>query len=62
MTILGLISIIRKFHQFFLKKTQENSKEHMNMNTRTPNSTFMKVQVRTINLNRTKGAKVLKRK
>jgi len=29
----------------------------MNMNTRTPKSTYMKVQVRTINLNRTKRQK-----
>jgi len=40
-----------------LKKTQKNSKAHMNMNKRTPKSTYMEVQVRKINLNRTKRQK-----
>lgn len=39
------------------EENSENSKAHMNMNTRTPKSTYMKVQVRTINLNRTKRQK-----
>jgi len=38
-------------------KFEENSKAHMNMNTRTPKSTYIKVQVRTINLNQTKRQK-----
>lgn len=35
---------------------EENSRKfkRMNMNTRTPNNTYMKVQVRTMNLNRKK--------
>ena len=39
------------------EENSKNSKAHMNMNTRTPKSTYMKVQVRTINLNRTKRQK-----
>ena len=39
------------------EENSKNSKAHMNMNTRTPKSTYMKIQVRTINLTRNKKTK-----
>ena len=39
------------------EENSKSSKAHMNMNIRTLKSTYMKVQVRTINLNKTKRQK-----